>query len=427
MWRSSFLLFRAVSALQHWIERRFTRAGQLIAGGTVVAAALGVDTNQTMAYQIFTLLLALIVIAIAASWLLNTRCAVSRDLPRMVSAGQPFTYRVRVANRGRKALDGLALLEDLADPRPAFAEFRARLRLPTYLGWKRLIERNQIVYAAEQALPALAPHAEIEVTAVAETYRRGIAHFDGITIARADPLGIFRAFTATREPANLLVLPRRYKLPRLDLPGSRRYQPGGVALASSIGDSEEFMGLRDYRPGDPLQRIHWKSFARAGAPIVKEYQDEFFERHALLLDTFGGADAAFEEAVSIAASFVYTINTQECLLDLMFVGAEAYCYTAGRGQLQTGNLLEILAGVQLCGDKPFRVLHEAVLAQRSELSGCICILLAWDEMRQACVQHLRALGVPLRVILVTSSAITDPPAWLVVIEPGKVEEGLARL
>lgn len=427
MWRLSFVMFRAVSGVQRWIERRFTRAGWLVAGGAVVAAALGVDTNQTVAYQVFTLLLALLAIAIGAAWLLDARCTVTRELPRMATAGQAFTYRIRVANRSRKALDGLALLEDLADPRPAFAEFRAGLRLPTYRGWKRLIERNQIVYVAEQALPALAPFAEIELTAAAEPYRRGIAHFEGVTVARADPFGIFRAFAITREPANLLVLPRRYKLPPFDLPGSRRYQPGGVALASSIGDSEEFMGLRDYRPGDPLQRIHWKSFARAGEPIVKEYQDEFFERHALVLDTFGGADAAFEEAVSIAASFVYTINTQECLLDLMFVGTEAYCYTAGRGQLQTGNLLEILAGVQPCRDQPFRVLHEAVLAQRTALSGCICILLAWDEARQACVRQLHALGVPLRVILVTSGAIADPPAWLIVLEPGKIQEGLGKL
>jgi hypothetical protein len=55
--------------------------------------------------------------------------------------------------------------------------------------------------------------------------------------------------------------------------------------------------------------------------VVKEYQDEFFERHALVLDTGTrrGEDAAFEDAVALAASFVYTIDTQECLLDLLFV------------------------------------------------------------------------------------------------------------
>ena len=387
MWRLSYRIFRAVSAIQYWMERHFTRAGWLVAGSAVAAGALGVDTNQTVAYQIFTLLVALLLVAMAATWLITASCAVTRELPRMVTAGQPFNYRLCVTNQSARPVDGVALLEDIADPRPSFAEFRAHLKLPTYRGWKRLIARNQIVRVAEGALPPLAPHAEVEINVTAETYRRGIAHFEAITIARADPLGIFRKLSVVREPANVLVLPRRYELPPFELPGSRRYQPGGVTLATSVGDSEEFMGLRDYRPGDPLQRIHWKSFARAGEPIVKEYQDEFFERHALVLDTFCGAgdQTSFEEAVSIAASFACTINTQECLLDLVFVGAESYCYTAGRGQLQTSNLIEILAGVQPCADKSFKLLHDAVLAQRAMLTGCICILLAWDQARQAFV------------------------------------------
>lgn len=429
MWRLSFRIFRAVSAAQYWMERRFTRAGALVAGGAVVAGALGVDTSLTVAYQIFTLLLAVLLVAMAATSLMNQRYSVTRELPRVVTAGQSFNYTVRVVNRSGQALDGLAILEGMADPRPGFAEFRAQPGLPTYRGWKRLIERKQVVHVAERALPPLASRAGVEVTVAAEAYRRGIAHFEAITVARADPLGIFRALAVASEPANLLVLPRRYELPPFHLPGSRRHQPGGVTLATSVGDSEEFLGLRDYRPGDPLQRIHWKSFARAGKPVVMEHQDEFFERHALVLDTFcdTGGEAAFEEAVSVAASFVYTIDTLECLLDLVFVGAEPYCYTTGRGQLQTTNLLEILTGVQPRAGMPFRVLHDAVLAQRAMLTGCICILLAWDPARRAFVQQLRALGVPLRAMVVTSGAIADKPEWLLVLKPGKVQEGLAKL
>jgi uncharacterized protein (DUF58 family) len=241
--------------------------------------------------------------------------------------------------------------------------------------------------------------------------------------------GLFRKIITLPEEANLLVLPRRYKLPPLALPGSRMYQQGGVTLASSVGDSEEFIGLRDYRPGDPLQRIHWKSFARLGKPVVREYQDEFFERHALILDTFAGAaeERLFEEAVAIAASFAYTIDTQDCLLDLMFVGAETYTYTAGRGQLQPGSLLEVLAGVQPCVDKPFRVLHDAALAKRGALSGCICILVRWDDARRAFIDALHASGVTTRVLVVSEHAISDRPSWLTVLEPGKIQQGLAAL
>lgn len=57
-------------------------------------------------------------------------------------------------------------------------------------------------------------------------------------------------------------------------------------LSSSTGDAIEFVGTRDYREGDPPRNIHWRSWARRGAPVVKEYQEEYFCRIALILDTF---------------------------------------------------------------------------------------------------------------------------------------------
>jgi uncharacterized protein (DUF58 family) len=410
------------------MTRRFTGAGFLALGTLVTAGALGIDTNQTLAYQIFTFLLALIAAAMLAALLARPKFQVARILPRVITAGQSFDYRVMVKNLGTRPADGLALLEDLVDPRPAFAEFRSALKFPTYRGWWRLALRNQVAHIDDTALPALAPRAEAEVRVQGLAYRRGTLRLEGATVARADPLGLFRSLARVALPDKIVVLPRRYNLPHFLLPGARRYQHGGVALASSVGESEEFMSLRDYRPGDPLQRIHWKSYARSGKPVVKEYQDEFFERHALVLDTFTDrSDAVFEEAVSLAASFACTLDTQESLLDLMFVGAESYCYTAGRGQMQPGSLVEILAGVRASAGQAFRRLHHAVLARRAALSGCILILLAWDEARQALVRALQQSGLPLTILLVSEQEIEAAPAWLRVLAPGKIQEGLAQL
>jgi len=429
MRRFSYRIFRFISGVSYWADRRFTAAGSLVVAGIVMSGALGVDTRQSAAYQIFGLLAALLLVAALCLPLLRARVRVERELPRVATAGEPFTYRVRVTNPGTAGVDGLALFEDLADPRPAFETFRAAVKIPNYRAWKRLIDQTRVVRVAEQALPALAPGATAEIEMRAEAVKRGIVHSRGVTVARADPLGLMRALTTVQRQANLVVLPRRYSLPPFTLPGTRRYQKGGVALASSVGDSAEFIGLREYRPGDPLQHIHWKSYARAGEPIVKEYQDEYFERHALVLDTFAqrGWERRFEVAVSIAASFAYTIETRECLLDLMFIGAEAYVYTAGRGQLQSGSLLEVLAAVQPCRDKPVAALTQATLARRQALSGCICVLLGWDEPRREFVRQLRSHSVPVRVIVVTDEPVEERPAWLVVVEPDKPQEGLARL
>ena len=428
MWRLSYRAFNAVSSISFWVQRRFTAAGLMALGTLVTAGALGIDTNQTLAYQIFTFLCALLAAAMLASLLARPRFEVERALPRLITAGAPFDYRVLVKNSGTRPADGLALLEDLADPRPAFDEFRAALKFPTYRGWWRLAMRNQVAHVDEITVPALAPGAAIEVRVRGRAYRRGTLKIESATVARADPLGLVRRLTRVARTDKLVVLPRRYSLPQLALPGARRYQHGGVTLASSVGDSEEFMSLRDYRPGDPLQRIHWKSYARSGKPVVKEYQDEFFERHALVLDTFANHDsAAFEEAVSLAASFACTLDTQECLLDLMFVGHESYCYTAGRGQMQPGSLVEILAGVRASGQRGFRRLHDAVLARRATLSGCILILLAWDQARQELARALQQGGLPLKALVVSEREIADAPGWLHLLAPGRIQEGLAKL
>src|SRR5690606_24779104 len=137
-----------------------------------------------------------------------------------------------------------------------------------------------------------------------------------------------------------------------------------------------FMSVRDYRPGDPMRRIHWAGWARAQRPVVKEFQEEFFVRHALLLDTFAGSPEAesFEDAVSLAASFATTVDERDSLLDLMFVGDQAYVFTAGRGLAHGEQMLEILAGVDLHPTGDPESLDRLVMGHIGNLSGCILIL-----------------------------------------------------
>jgi len=428
IWKLSYRLIRAASAASFFVQRRSSRAGLFVLGGIVVSGALGVDTNQTTAYQIFTLLCALALVAMATLPFLRVPVSAQRLLPRAVTAGEPFSYLVKLHNRGRTRLGDLVLIENLADPRPPFEVFR-RLRFPTYRGYWRLARDRQIGDVGETAVDDVAGGGESGARFEALALRRGVLHFEGLTVGRHDPLGLFRSFATVGERENLIVLPRRYTLPPITLPGSRKYQVGGVSLAASVGDSEEFIGLRDYRPGDPLQRVHWKSYARVGHPVVKEYQDEFFERHALVLDTFGGrqAGAAFEEAVSLAASFAYTLDTLECLLDLLFVGDSPCVYTTGRGQLQPLALLEALAGAQLQPDAGFAALREALLARRAAFTSAIVVLIGWDARRQSLIRDLRAMGLPLLVMAVLGEVPADPPAWLRVLTPGRVQEGLASL
>jgi uncharacterized protein (DUF58 family) len=244
--------------------------------------------------------------------------------------------------------------------------------------------------------------------------------------------------TRVALPQSTLILPKRYPLPPASLPGILKYQEGGVAFASNVGQSEEFVALRDYRHGDPLRHIHWRSWAKVGKPVVKEFEDEFFVRHGLVLDTFteDPQSEVFEEAVSVAASFAASVLTQESLLDLLFVGAQSYCFTAGRGLAHSDQMLEILAGVSASHDQKFSVLEHLVLTHVDAISGCICVLLAWDEARQSFIKKLKTLGLPLMVLVITEPGqgsnlepgpMEDELEQFHVLEAGRVEQGLANL
>jgi uncharacterized protein (DUF58 family) len=433
---------RFFSAIDYLLRQRLTSIGWVVFVGAGISAVAGIDTSQTATYQLVTLFAALLGLALAGSAVFRARATLERELPRYLTVGEPCAYRVTLTNRSRRPLAGASLEEFFRDPRPGYAEWRVTRepgearrnwfdREMGYFRWRWAIERRVPRPQPAVPLPAIAPGGRASVRLTLEPRRRGRIELAGLTLARPDPLGLVRSLRRYALPARVIALPRRYRLPALVLPGARKFQQGGVSLATSVGDSEEFVSLRDYRPGDPLQRIHWKSFARSGKPIVKEYLDEFFERHALVLDTGRGEgeDAVFEEAVALAASFVYTIDTQECLLDLLFVADQVHQYTAGRGQLQADHMLEILAGVAPGPRAAFDGLARAVLAQRARLSSCILIFVEWDAARADLLRTLTASGMDLRALLVCAEDAVPPdlPQGVRVLHPGRIEQGLLRL
>lgn len=438
---------RAFALILHRFRRRVTPAGWIALVTMVVVGAVGADTNASLGYETFSLLGSLVLVGILCVPLGRPRLTVERRLPKFGSVGQTLHYHLIVRNETRRPQSDLKLLEDLPDPRPSFEEFVLTPepgeerrnwidRSYGYYRWRWLVERNMRARLGEIAAPTLPPGEEISVPASLSPRRRGSLRLEGVTVACPDPFGFFRSLRRLPLPQSILILPKRHPAPAFQLPGSSTYQQGGVSMASSVGESEEFVSLREYRPGDPLRRLHWKSFAKLGKPIVKEFQDEYFVRHALVLDTFGppALSELFEDVVSVGASLACAVQDQESLLDLMFVGAEAYCFTSGRGVGRLEKMMEILGSVQLCTDKEFSALEQLVLDHSIEISGCICVFLSWDAARQRLVQSLQGRQVPLRVfVLAAPGEVVAPgimqsqPKNFHVLRTGKIAEGLATL
>lgn len=442
MTRLSYRLYRIASAVNYRLPRRFTKAGLLALTGMILSGAVGTDLDQSVAFEAFALLFCLLLVALLWTPFFRGEFVVRRALPRLASVGHAFRYRVEVRNRSSHAHRDLEILEELAEPHPSFEEFAQSLHPPRSAKNFRLIPRQgpgldlRPAVIKPATLGKMNPQGTAETVVEVVPLRRGPLRFKGLTLARCDPLGLIRGFVRIVLPQSVLVLPKRYRLAPLLLEGTRNYQPGGVALASSIGESEEFISLRDYRPGDPFRRLHWRSWARVGRPVVKEYQDEFFARQGLVLDTFASFKQleAFEEAVSVAASFACTLDTQESLLDLLFAGSQAFTFTSGRSLGQAEQVLEILASIRPHRNGRFEMLHDLVLRHASLLSGCIFVLLSWDSPRQELVRQLRAVGLPVLVIVIAHEAeqtkirnTMELSADVHLLSPGRIADGLHRV
>lgn len=438
-------IYSSFARLNRWSRLRLTPLGAVIAGGALGVGVFSVDVFQTLAFQVASLLLG----ALAVSWLcalrLRAPLRVQRELPDYATVGMLTTFTLRIENLAQnRAQQSLSVTDRLAIALPSLMEYRSAREatgLDTWLDrliglrrWLRLAIVRRGANIEPVNLPLLPPGAQIRMPIALIPLRRGVLHFESTVMQRPDPLGLVNALCVLSNPGTLLVLPRRYRVPDFALGNQRRYQPGGMNLAGSVGDSREFLSLRDYCAGDPLRHIHWRSWARTGRPIVKQFHDEFFNRQALILDTFAEGGAAFEDAVSLAASFILNRHESDALTDLLLVGARAIQAQAGRGLGSAARLLELLACAQPAPRKGFGALHQLVAQYGNRLSGAIVVLLGWDDERQALIGHLLAVRVSLWVVIVRADdgpGKLDPGPMraeagrMVVLRAGHVEQDLA--
>ena len=143
-------------------------------------------------------------------------------------------------------------------------------------------------------------------------YRAGPLH-----IRLTDPfhlVDVRRSFTATSE---IVVAPIVERLRTAEPP--RSLDVGDDAGSHSIGArGADDASTREYRTGDPLRKIHWRSSARTGALMVRQEERPWQGQMTVLLDTRSGAHmngpmttsseaderlhSSFEWAVSAAAT-----------------------------------------------------------------------------------------------------------------------------
>jgi uncharacterized protein (DUF58 family) len=124
-----------------------------------------------------------------------------------------------------------------------------------------------------------------------------------VSVRRGDPLGLFERAHDRRQAVDLYVHPQTTALEGLSLGHLRDLE--GLPVQHLARDDVSFHALREYQPGDDLRHVHWKSTARVGEVMVRQYEEtrrsHFVVGLSTLPDEYREA-AEFELAISVAGS-----------------------------------------------------------------------------------------------------------------------------
>jgi uncharacterized protein (DUF58 family) len=261
--------------------RSLTLRGRCAVAAGLTAAVTGLSLSEADLVRLGVLLLALPLVA--AAFVVRTRFRLSctrRLEPARIASGGRSRAVLRIENVSRMPT-GLLLVEDT---------------IPYLLGG-----RPRVV------VERLAPRRPIDVGYHLTGEARGRYRVGPLTVRLLDPFGLCELPRAFTSVDTLVVTPRVETLPQTSLRGE--WGGAGQSTSRAVSTSgDDDVATREYRHGDDLRRIHWRTTARRGELTVRREEQPWESRAAVLLDARlaahrgDGPASSLEWAVSAAAS-----------------------------------------------------------------------------------------------------------------------------
>src|SRR3954471_2351952 len=251
------------------------RAAALILGG-VVLFVIGTNAEAGWLFVLAALLLGTVAAGLVVPLLALRGLDVELVAPAETRQGLDTPVQLTITNRGHAVRWGI-------------------------------VAHDRHVGGATTYVGAVRPGERVEVGTVRCAPRRGEARTTWVELRSAAPFGVAERRRHFPADATTLVLPRIVPLgalPFVDLASSRE---ATTDADTRRGQGPECLGVREFRPGDPIRQVHWRLTARHGELVVRDLEEHRVPRLAIWVDTHG--DAALDEACSAAASIVASATT----------------------------------------------------------------------------------------------------------------------
>ncbi len=313
--------------------RAFLAAGITIA---ICAFALGFDSLLRVGILAVALPLLTALVVSRARYRLMANRSVS---PTRVSAGQPATVSLELANDGSMPM-GLLLLED---------------HVPYVLGTR-----------ARFLLDHAGPRWHQSVTYTVRSELRGRYEIGPLAIRVSDPFGLIELVRSFHATTSVVVIPAIHPLPPISVSGAWTGAGENRPRAFAIGSAED-VTVREYRRGDDLRRVHWPSSARVGELMVRREEQPWQSRATILLDSRAlahrgsGPASSLEWAISTAASIAVHLAQSGFAVRLVTdrPGVDAHAWH-DRSMSAVGQAGPILDELAVMTDSTCTTLSEAV-------------------------------------------------------------------
>jgi uncharacterized protein (DUF58 family) len=312
----------------------FTREGRIIVILAVGVGFAAINTGNNLLYLLLGWLLSFIIASgILSEMTLRALTVERRPQPR-IHAGEPFLMEVVIKNAKPNRASYSIEVEDLQGKVP--------------------IDKRCYFLKI--------PEKKSQRTSYRHTFtRRGLYTLTGYRLATKFPFALFRKSRDVDAPLEILVYPARVPVPRPPPRAATR----GDAVADRLGRRGEFFGLRENRTGDDRRDVHWKSSARTGRLLVREYEDELARRVVIgvdnalpsaVRDALGDGAltpvqeaqvTAVERAISVAASLSAAYLESGWTVELV---ARDLHVQGGTGRMHEAKVARALALLAYTGD-----------------------------------------------------------------------------
>jgi uncharacterized protein (DUF58 family) len=368
----------------------------------IISLVLGLITGRDLFYNMFYLVGVILILSFFWTWI-----SVS-------------TVRISRRTRSRRSSVGKLAEESFSVTNTGF--------LPKV--WLEVHDHSSLpMHHVSQVMNALAPKRRRHWAIRTICRKRGLFTLGPLTLASGDPLGLFALKREIKATSNIVVYPAVLPIPSFVPPLGRL--PGGDAVRQRTHYiTTNVSGVRDYEPGDSFSRIHWRSTARTGRLISKEFELDptadiwlFLDmqeqvQHSLPFSIEDQEDpwiailrgrsrseieldpATEEYVVTIAASVAQHFVHRDRAVGMVAYGHTREVLQPDRGHRQLTKVLETLAMLRAEGEIP---LAQVLLSEGERLGRGVTLVVitpSLDRMWVAATRDLSRRGVRMVAIVV---------------------------